>query len=395
MKQRLFLVSELFYPDQTSTAYIMTEIASKLSHDYDVKVICGPKNYNSFNLESVPFEVENIEVHRASSINWNKNKLFTRIIRIIILSVKLALSVLEKVKKGDKVVLVTNPALALVLISLITKWKHAILVIIVHDVFPDNLSAAGISTGGSFFIKTLKKIFNNSYARANQLIVLGRDMKKLMLSKINNSKNKPKISIIENWADVENIYPTKKELSKKIKLQFAGNFGRVQGLLSLLQCIKDANNSNIIVDFIGEGAMEKEMRQFCSKYNLSGVNILPPFKRSQQLFILNSTDIGIVSLTKGMKGLGVPSKTYNILAAGKPILYIGERESEIYQLIEEYGVGWCFDDYNQRLISFLKSIDINMANELISKGEKARALAVNKFSKEAILHNYHKVISSL
>lgn len=49
--------------------------------------------------------------------------------------------------------------------------------------------------------------------------------------------------------------------------------------------------------------------------------------RSQQNDFLNACDIGIVTLNDGMYGLGVPSKSYNIWAAGKPILYIGDDNS--------------------------------------------------------------------
>lgn len=41
MKQRLWLVSELFSPEETSTGYIMEEMANALSNKYKVTVVYG------------------------------------------------------------------------------------------------------------------------------------------------------------------------------------------------------------------------------------------------------------------------------------------------------------------------------------------------------------------
>lgn len=44
-KQILWIVTELFPPDETSTAYILGEVANAMVQKYVVKVICGPEIY--------------------------------------------------------------------------------------------------------------------------------------------------------------------------------------------------------------------------------------------------------------------------------------------------------------------------------------------------------------
>ena len=44
-------------------------------------------------------------------------------------------------------------------------------------------------------------------------------------------------------------------------------------------------------------------------------------------------------LGKGMFGLGVPSKAYNLIAAGLPILFVGPKDSEISNLVNENELG--------------------------------------------------------
>ena len=41
--QRLWIVTELFPPDETSTSYILGEIANAMAKKYCVGVICGPE----------------------------------------------------------------------------------------------------------------------------------------------------------------------------------------------------------------------------------------------------------------------------------------------------------------------------------------------------------------
>ena len=55
---------------------------------------------------------------------------------------------------------------------------------------------------------------------------------------------------------------------------------------------------------------------------------------------MNACDVGIVTLSEGMFGLGVPSKSYNIMAVNKPILIVADESSEISQCVKEHNIGW-------------------------------------------------------
>lgn len=394
MKQNIWIVSELFYPDQTSTAYIMTEIAGFLAMDDQVNVICADRGYQGNDADPASQMNPAVKITRVGIGAWNKNKLFSRIIRLLIVTAKIGLRLYKNIRTGDKVVLVTNPAPLLLLASRICKWKKVLLVIIVHDIFPENLHAAGILSDKNFIYKVLRFFFNKAYAGADKLLVLGRDMRELILKKIHSEKHLPEMAIIANWADTDNVYPVEKGSAGPIKLQFAGNMGRVQGLIPLLDAINKANNANIVVEFVGSGAMVGKMNQFIIDQQMMNVRILPAFNRSRQQAVLNDCDIGIVSLASGMTGLGVPSKTYNILAAGKPILYIGDDESEISLLVKEHGIGWGFSDYGEDLVAFLRNLRPDSRESLAKIGQKARDIAVSRYSKNAILTAYKKAIIS-
>lgn len=399
-RKKLWIVTELFYPEETSTSYILTKIANKLCEKYEVHVICGPEAYElaSTMTRSTITINKAINVHRVSNVNLDKNKLLFRIIRFIILSIKLSLSLSKKVNKTDKVLIVTNPAPLLLFVSIIKKIKKFHLSILVHDVFPENTIPAGIFKSKKNVIYGLiKAIFDKAYSTADRLIVLGRDMKEVLFDKTNNAS----ISIIENWADIHSIFSKDRAIwtsfSQKdknlIHIQYAGNIGRVQGLMELLSIIKEANNPLLHFNFIGEGALKSEMILFVEKNNMNNISFLGSYKRDEQNNILNSCDLSVVTLSSGMYGLGVPSKTYNILAAGKPIIFIGDKNSEIGLLIDENEIGYCFSPNDrEQLLLFLKNLSLNELDKLTAMGNKARCLAEIKYSEENILNKYLQIL---
>ena len=398
--KKLWIVTELFYPEETSTSYILTKIANKLCEKYEVHVICGPEAYElaSTMTRSTLTLNKAIYVHRVSNVNLDKNKLLYRIVRFIILSIKLSFSLLKKVKKKDKVLIVTNPAPLLLFVSIIKKIKQFHLSILVHDVFPENTIPAGIFKSEiNIIYRLIKAIFDKAYSTADRLIVLGRDMKEVLFDKTKNAS----ISIIENWADIHSIFSKDRAIwtsfSQKdknlIHIQYAGNIGRVQGLMELLSIIKEANNPLLHFNFIGEGALKSEMILFVEKNNMNNISFLGSYKRDEQNNILNSCDLSVVTLSSGMYGLGVPSKTYNILAAGKPIIFIGDKNSEIGLLINENEIGYCFSPNDkEQFLLFLKNLSSNELDKLTAMGNKARSLAEIKYSEEIILNKYLEIL---
>ena len=397
----IILVSEIYYPEEISTGYILTKIAEGLALDYPVQVITGPPDYSGLK-ETPSFEVRNnVLINRVNAVSLDKNKLGTRLIRSILISFKLAIKTIRLAKKGDTIFIVTNPAPLLILMTLISRLTRTSLVVLVHDVFPENLEAAGLLKKNSFFFKILLSVFNLVYKSADHIIVIGRDMKKIMETK--TIKSSPKISIITNWADTNDIFPTERssnklilklQLENKFIVQFAGNMGRVQGIDEMVNAAESLKQDNVHFLFVGDGARKKWLVEQVKERNLTNVSILDFMPREEQQVFLNACDVGLVSLAPGMIGLGVPSKTYNILSAGKPVIAIVEAESEIGLLINEEKLGWVVSPGNtEALISAIK--EACRSDSIVEMGKKARQIALEKYSLEAINMNYKKIFKDI
>ncbi len=380
----IWIATELFYPDETSTGYIMTKIAECLSQEFKVIVLTASPE-DSFSTRSF---LPHLEIRRFTTIAENKRNLSFRLIRFLSVSLIFTRHLAKNIKSGDSLFTVTNPLPLSIFIALLKKWKRFNWTILVHDVFPENAISAGLITSkNTFKYKILKKIFDTSYKQSDYLIALGRDMQKVMREK---TQAKIPVVIIENWADTKNIKPIPNTPfgERHIRFQYSGNIGRVQGLGELVDLFLRLPENQFCLDIYGDGVLLNDLEDQVKNSGKSHINFYGKFHREQQDEILSSCDFAIVTLAKGMKGLGVPSKTYNILAAGKPILYIGDEGSEIDILVKEHKIGYSFSHENwEDLEKFLVNFPLSdMRYEIMSLN--SRSLAENSYSEKFILSKF-------
>ena len=392
----LWIISELFPPDETSTAFILGEIANVMARKYEVKVICGPEIYdkrkktdpnNKFVLDP------QISVTHVKGVDLDKNTFFGKAMRFAVISWQLYQTAKKSIKDGDKVLLVTNPAPVVALVSKLREKKNFELNILVHDVFPENTAPAGLKLP-KFAYNILKNIFDKAYSRADQLIAIGRDMKQVLEQKVGRFEHKPKTIVIENWADLDIVSPMNIPMHPdKFVLEYAGNIGRVQGLQAMVEDINTASNDKAEFHLWGTGAEESNLKEYTQKHGMKNVVFHGAYLRSKQSEVINCCDLALVTLTEGMFGLGVPSKTYNIMAAGKALLFIGESNSEIGLLVKEKGIGYVFEPSDREgIVKFISNLSVEKRAEFKEMGQRACKVAEAEYAKDIILNKFVEAI---
>lgn len=405
MRQTLWIISELFPPEETSTGYIMGEIANTMTQKYEVKVICGPAVYDSQKMQNVNNKTvvhEHIEVYHVDAVPENKNSKISRIKKFLQMSWRMYRVAKKNIRKGDHVLMVTNPFPLVVLMGHLRRHRKFELAMLVHDVAPENLYT-DIHIPDAVY-PMVKRVFNKAYASTDKLISLGRDMSEILSQKIKEGVKSfwlskgvgelPRIEVIENWGDVENIRPSEDFNEEKITIQYAGNIGKAQGVGDFVDILYESKSEHVAFGIWGTGSAEVAVKEKVQEYGMKDqVSFHGAYFRSEQQKVLNACDIALVRLVEGMYGLGVPSKTYNILAAGKPILYIGEKGTEIWRMIEENGNGVCFEPQDRKgLISYLCGLSLENRDKLRDMGKISRKLAEEKYSKQTILNKFLEVL---
>jgi glycosyltransferase involved in cell wall biosynthesis len=172
--------------------------------------------------------------------------------------------------------------------------------------------------------------------------------------------------------------------------------GRAQAIEVMFDAMNQLKgNDSIHFLCIGSGAKRPWMEKQIQERNLPNVTLLDQRPRIDQENFLNACDIAMASLMPGMAGAGVPSRMYNIMAAGKPIIAIAESDSELSLVVQEEQIGWVVaPDDSKKLAEVILEAYSNKET-LLFMGKRARKAAELKYSREKIIQGYRDLISSL
>ena len=398
-KKRLWVVTELYYPEETSTGYYLTRIAEGLAGDFDVKVICGQPNYSARGVVAAKHEVhKGVEIFRALGTTLDKNVIAFRLLNMLTLGTSVFIKALTKFRRGDRVLVVTTPPSMPFVVATAALAKGASYTLLIHDNYPEMLIAVGKSKPGSALVKTISFFNRWLYKSAAKIIAVGRDMH-LLLTKKTAGLDIP-IATIPNWAELESVSPDSRSenqllkelgLSNKFVFLYAGNIGHPNDVESIVDCANAVvGRDEIHFIFLGAGAKRKWLEDRITQLSLSNVTVLDPRPRKDQNVFLNACDVAVVSLVKNMVGVSMPSRTYNILAVGKPILALTETGSELARVVEEEGIGWITPPGEPESLTRVVLEIVRDSDRLPAMAEAARAAALEKYSLATALDKYRR-----
>lgn len=398
---RLWVVTELYYPEETSTGYYLTRIAEGLAEDRDVKVLCGQPNYSARGIIAPRHEFhKGVEIFRVSGTTLDKNVIPFRLINMLTLGLSVFFKAMRNFRKGDRVLVVTTPPSMPFIVALAALAKGASYVPLIHDNYPEILVAVGKSRPGSWLSTTIDFFNRWLYKYAEKIIVVGRDMHDLLTRK--TSGLDVPIVTIPNWAELESVNPAPRSenrlleelgLIDKFVLLYAGNLGHPNDLESIIESAdKLRGEESIHFVFLGTGAKRKWLELQVKKRVLSNVTLLDPRPRTEQTVFLNACDIAIVSLVKNMLGVSMPSRTYNILASGKPILALADEDSEVARVVSEDRVGWVVPPGDAGALTRTIMDALNHRDDLPAMGRRSRESALAKYSLNTALEKYRDAV---
>ena len=404
MYSRSVVISELYYPEQVSTGFFLTGIAEGLAAgSHSVSVICAQPSYNQRGIEAPESERYNgVKIRRCWSTTCDPKKVWGRLLNFATTSLSIGWRALLSIRRGDKVLVVTNPPLLPFLVRMVCWLKGAKFVLLVHDVYPDVFVPLGLMKSSGWLYRLLSWINGKLYGSADRVIALGRDMAQLVEDK---SKHTAKVGIIPNWADIDVIVPTPKEdnawlkdqnLTDQFLVHYSGNHGRTHDLLTIIEAAKLLKEeSDIHFLFIGEGSGKAEAVARAETLDLNNITFRTFVDRSELNSSLNASDLSLVAFKQGMAGISVPSRLYNLMASGKPILAVVDDDSEVANVIREGDLG----------VTVLPDSPKLLAEQILAlkrEPKRREAMAVNarneavaKYSYEAIKQQYRQLFDSL
>jgi colanic acid biosynthesis glycosyl transferase WcaI len=307
-------------------------------------------------------------------------------------------AMLAGLRQDYDVLLISNPALEVwlpfILLSVL-RCKPA--VFSVHDVYPD----VGVSLGifrSKLIVSVVGYLERFCLDRSSKVRILSESFIKPLRSL---GVTDDKMELVYDWVDTDLIKPLPKDnnfarehqLVNHFVVLYAGNIGLSQGLeqvLAVAELLQDQEEIKFVL--VGDGAGRAPLMTEASRLNLGNVRFLPFQPRNRLPEVLATADVSLVTLKKGVGAASLPSKSFSILASGRPILASVDEGSDTWNLVKRSQAGICVPPEDPgaiaRAILELKN-DERLRNNF---GKKGRDYALQYHSPQAAAVKFEQLL---
>jgi glycosyltransferase involved in cell wall biosynthesis len=429
---RLVFVNRFFYPDHSATSQILTDLCFALAaRGHEVRVVTSRQRYDDA-AAGLPLRelVDGVQVHRVRTTRFGRDKLVGRAADYATFYLAAGWRLWRIARVGDVIVANTDPPLISVVALLIARWRHARLVNWVQDVFPEIAEALGVRALAGPQAGLLRRLRNGAFRSAAANVVLSERMAAVvarasgqtdreqarsynpavvganLLANSASGGLADRIRVIPNWADMEAIRPVaaadnplRREwgLDGKFIVCYSGNMGRAHEFDTILDAAQRLARKAEAIGFlfIGGGAQRRMVEDEVRGRGLRNVEFRPYQDRVGLSLSLGVGDIHLVSQRPEVEGYVFPSKLYGILAAGRPLVFIGDREGEISLLVEREGIGVAV---RQGDAAGLADQLVRLAGDAVLReamGARARALLCGRYDKRIAFKAWLELLEEL
>ena len=273
-----------------------------------------------------------------------------------------------------------------------------------QDVFPDSLVNANMTQKGSAIWKVGRKVEDFSYRHADKIIVISESFKQNIIEK---GVPEEKVVVVPNWVDTDDVYSVTRQDNilferfgldrSKFYVCYSGNIGHSQNLELLIEAAKRLQTELPDIQFVlvGEGAAKSELMAAVEEQKLENMKVFPfqPYEDIAHVFSLG--DAGLIISKPGIGGSSVPSKTWSIMAAERPVLASFDKDSELFRMVDAMKCGLCADANSvDALIESIKKLysDREAAKEM---GARGRAYIKENLDREKCTGVYVKSMTNV
>jgi putative colanic acid biosynthesis glycosyltransferase WcaI len=297
-------------------------------------------------------------------------------------------------------VLAMSPPLTLGL----TGWAIAVarrapLVFNIQDVFPDVAVDVGAITD-TRVIAAARALERASYRMADAVTVLSDDLADNVRAKITPAA-RGKVRVIPNFVDTDAIVPLDRHTAYRRELgigeetvvMYAGNVGLSQSLGLLVHAARALVGEPVVFVVNGGGSSLAGLE--ADTAGLPNVRFAPYQPAHRLGEVLATGDIHLVPLRKGLARASVPSKTYSILAAARPVLASVDEGTEVARVVERVACGLAVPPDDPA--AFLAGLRRLLADSVAatSMGERGRHFVEQWASPAAVAVAYEELFAEL
>lgn len=354
MKLKILKLPPYCRPEEVSSSHLSRNLNDAyVKADFVSEIYCptpsrGVTNEVREKYKKIKYEAlmdGHMIIHRFPMFREGKNSL-QRAIRYLLVNI-IQYFKGRKAENIDVIFCQSTPPTQGLLCAMVKKHLNVPFVYNLQDIFPDSLINNGLAKKGGLSWRMGRVIENFTYKHADKIIVISEDFKKNIMAK---GVPEEKIVVIYNWVDQNAVEDVPREENKlfdmygldrsKFYVTYNGNIGLSQNMEMLLSVASEFQGSIDDIHFVlvGNGAYLDEVKRMVNDKGLQNVHLLPfqPYEDISHVFSLG--DVSLVISKPGTGAASVPSKTWSIMSASRPVLANFD-ENELKTIIEENNCG--------------------------------------------------------
>ncbi len=401
---KILYVTQYFPPDKGAAqirAWEMAQNLTRLGHKVTIltefpnhPLGIVPRRYRFKLFQREMFD--GIEVIRSYVKASPKKNFINRLMFYLSFMLTSIIGAIKLKHKYDLVFATSSPLFIGLSGYMISRIKGIRFIFEVRDIWPDAAVALG-ELKNKLFIRIASWIEKFCYAKCDKVVVVTKGCYSNLLQKKVDPK---RIELVYNGANIEMFKPAEdgRELKKKYGYKgkyivlYAGNFGLIHGMNSLIKAVKVlAGEEHMRFLFIGEGPMKNEVLRLREKLGLLNLEVINDVPRKKIMDYFNLADVCLVSAKRNkLSGLLLPVKMFDAWACGKPIVLSVDGEAREHLEKAKAGV-WVEPEDSQGIA---KAINYLFDNPQLCKqyGSNGRKYVEKHFSRKVQAERLEKIL---
>jgi colanic acid biosynthesis glycosyl transferase WcaI len=401
---RVLFVNRFYAPDVSATSQMLTDLAQALARDgAAVTVVCSRQLYQDPAARLPAHDsIGGVSVCRIGGTRFGRDRLAGRAFDYLSFCLAASATLLKLARQVDVIVTKTDPPLLSLVGWLVAARRGVPYVNWLQDLFPEVASRLALSPLPRPLERLLCALRDRSLRAAECNVVLGTRMRDYLTAR---GIPAARLRISENWADEAALVPLapadsvlrrQQSLGERFVVTYSGNLGRVHDVQTLLEAAEllRADRTTVFL-MIGGGANMRALASEAQARGLQQLRFLPYQPRSALPDSLAAGDVHLVTLLPQLEGLVVPSKLYGILAAGRPVVFVGDTDGELARLIREHRVGVAIASGDAPALRDALCRLRDEPAERIRMGARARALFEQRYTLSAAVQRWQAVLAEV
>jgi colanic acid biosynthesis glycosyl transferase WcaI len=249
-------------------------------------------------------------------------------------AMRIFMALLKRLQRGDVAVTVTAPFMLPYAVAAAARLKRARSALIMHDLYPDVFVMAGLLKPASIPARAICAANALMFRALDAVVIIGRDTERLLLRY--GGITRAKIRFIPNWATLHPAVrpirpdnPYRRPHAVRFVVGLSGNLGFTHDPMIVFEAarlLKDDPDIHFLLS--GWGIGFERLQQLQAEANLPNVSLVDRVPDENLEEFLSAANIWIVPYRKNVAGVSVPSRFYNLLAVGRPVLLVSEPDAE-------------------------------------------------------------------